>query len=318
VARNYRQVVDYLTPAWLREGEGGAILYVLNLLLDVSSGKLRAGLEARFPSRAGESAAALIGQDRGLLRGRTETLEHYAARLAVWRYPRGHRVRGSAFALLTQLREYFGGGKAWSIDASGTRHDIDSDGVESYSYGGAWTWDSVAASEWGRFWVGLASDDLSEQPSFDDPDLWGSAIGNPNYTIGVQGLTTYDVTAIRGLLMGRAWKPAGTVAEWLILLDGTPTTDATYAQWSKTSTGVRVAARDSAFRYVSLDPDRNNTYAGDPTDYAAEVTMPDGSTYVGDATNWHATITMPDGSTYTPDSSVYDTQVLLPDDGSIP
>ena len=318
MARNFRQVYTHLVPGWLSEGEGGAILWTICTLLDLASGKLRAGLESRIPSRAGESAAALIGRDRGLLRGRTETLEHYAGRLAAWRYPRGHRVRGSAFALLTQVREYFGGGAAWSIDASGTRHDIAEDGTESYSYGGSWTWDSLAASEWARFWVGLSVDGLSEQPAFGDSALWGGAVGDPNYSIGVQGMSSYDANAIRGLLKGRAWKPAGTAGEWLILLDGTPTPDATYAQWSRTDTGVRVAARDTAFRYVSLDPDRNNTYAGDPTDYAETVTLPSGGTYSGDATTWHASITLPDGTTYAPDASVYDAEVLLPDDGSSP
>src|SRR6187549_1469002 len=104
-----RSIYKFLVPSWLSAGDGGLVLDTLTDQIDDSVEKMRESLVARFPTYAQDDALTLIGQDRLIPRGRAETSEHYAQRLIAWRYPRGHRVRGSAFALLNQVSEYFGG-----------------------------------------------------------------------------------------------------------------------------------------------------------------------------------------------------------------
>ena len=108
-----------MVPAWLYSGDGGLVLQSLAQLQDDYAARARAALEMRFPSRAADDALAELGRDRAIPRGRTETSAHYAARLIAWRYPRGHRTRGSAFALLEQVSEYFGGILAKTRDVAG-------------------------------------------------------------------------------------------------------------------------------------------------------------------------------------------------------
>src|SRR6187455_2560539 len=109
MARTFRQLFRWLVPSWLAgEGattedepaehhDGEKVLLSLAVIKDAWLESLRQGLNARFPSRGPETALALIGRDHGIVRGRDETAAHYAERLIAWRYPRGHRVRGSAY-----------------------------------------------------------------------------------------------------------------------------------------------------------------------------------------------------------------------------
>lgn len=321
MALNFRNTLLRIVPHWLSADEGGKVLHVLGLLVDASAERLRQGLDARFPSRTGPSALALIGQDRGIQRGRSETDAHYAARLKAWRYPRGHRVRGSAFALLEQISEYWGAIADWVIDANGTRHDRSAAGVESYSYGNSWTWDSLTGLA--RFWVCVdGSSAFLEHPDFGDANLFGGSLGTGGaYVWGMTGWTYDDTRAMRRLLTGRAWRPSGTQPEWLIVsLDGSePAPDATWERWSKNSAGAgdqvgtQVAARSADFRYISLAPAHNNTYAGDERNFPASVTLCDASTSAGDD-SWVASTTLPNGSTSTGDDS-WVTSVQLIDDG---
>jgi hypothetical protein len=322
MAKTFRQVYKWLVPPFLLEGEGALVLESLSAIVDSATQRLRSGLEARFPSYAGESALALIGRDRGIVRGRSETAEHYAARLIAWRYPRGHRVRGSAFALLEQFSEYFGGVDCWTIDVRGSRHDRTAAGEESYSYGNAWDWDGEGATpNWGRFFVVLDLEGIaSEQLEWSDPDLWGGAFGDPDYTIGQLGINHEDVLALRRMMTGRAWKPAGVRAEWVIVsLDGTePTPDGTWLHWSRNVAGVQTPTRSAAHRYWSLSPAHNNVYAGDPDSFAETFPMLDGTTYDGDPTSFPTSFTLPGGSTYSGNPDNFPSSLQLVDDGDIP
>lgn len=251
MAINFRSVLQYFVPSWLGapDSEGAKVLLTITTLIDGSVEHMRQALEARFPSYAGDSALKLIGKDRGIVRGRSETAAHYAARLKRWRYPRGHRVRGSAFAFLEQLAEYWGGVHCWTIDVKGNLHDRTAAGVESYSYGNPWNWDGVAPTpRWGRWWTVL---DVSPLPAVIPwPQVLG-AYGNSlqpgrGLTIGQQGVTPEDCRTIKGLLKGKhPWKPSGTLGEWLIVsFDGSPPVpDGGWLTWQ---------GRDPAFRYWSL------------------------------------------------------------------
>ena len=338
VRKTFERAFRFLVPAWLTEGHGDAVLRSLTRQIDENVDRFREGLNARFPTRAVNTSGALelIGQDRGLIRGRAETAAHYAARLVAWRYPRGHRVRGSAFALLNQVSEYWGGVACQTIDANETLHERDEDGNERFEYGHSWTWDVVAG--WSRFWIVVdGSSFADEHPDLGDPDLWGGALGTSGYTIGQTGVQFEDVQAIRRLLTGRAWRPAGTQPEWLVLTidpllslgirtfdetfeetfgDPQIVPDASWAHWSKQNgSGVQVATRDPRCRYWSLDPEHNNTYAGDPDLYCVAMTMPGGGTYAGDPDTYPASLTLYDGSTYAGNPASFPAALRLPDDG---
>jgi hypothetical protein len=256
MASRFRLLYPWMIPGWLYSGDGGKVVHALATVVDAVVERTAQGRDQRFPSRANESALAELGYDRGLVRGRSESASGFAARLPTWRYPRGHRVRGSAFALLEQIATYLGGVvTSWTIDASGTRHDRASDGNESYSYGNAWTWDSVAASEWGRFWVNVYSPSLTAQEGF-GATLWGGSLGAPEHALGISGMTEYDANALRGLMRGRhPWRPAGTTGQWLVVsTDGTePSPDATWARWGKLDGTDYIPSRVTASGDIDQD-----------------------------------------------------------------
>lgn len=257
MARAFRKLLGYLLPYWAADDEAdGAFSFSLAALIDIDMQRARSGLEARFPSLAGKSGLALAGRDRLIYRGRDETDSHYAARLRRWRYPRGHRIRGNTFALLEQISEYFGGGfDLWGIDRSGNRREWSATGEESYSYGNAWTWDSTAAAYWARQWIVIdGSDVFREQPDFGDASLWGGALGETGYCVGIRDASYQDWRAIIRLTQGpHRWLPAGTQGEWIIVsMDGTdPVPDATWEDWS-VSVDVGWLTFDGANDYVTM------------------------------------------------------------------
>jgi hypothetical protein len=316
----WRSIAKFLVPSWLQ----GPVVDSLAQMVDDFSAQARAGLEARFPSRADDDALALLGVDRGLVRGLSEPSGHYAQRLIGWRFPRGHRVRGSAFALLDQVGNYFGGLYSWTIDILGNKHTRTAAGDESFSYANAWNWDGSLA-ELARFWVVidptqapiLGASKIIAWPSLGVAATWGGALDLPDVSIGMQGFTPDDADLLRELVNGIVpWKPLGSRAAWLIVaLDGTtPVPDGTWLHWSKNVAGVQVATRYAGARYVSLYP-LNNLYLGDPTNYPLFFTEPDGSLYAGNAASWPATVPLPDGSTYAGNAATWSATIDLVDDG---
>jgi hypothetical protein len=221
----FRTAFYKLLPRWATSGEHEKVLYSLGAVKDIFVQAFYDGLTARFPTYAGASALALIGEDRGIPRGRTETAPHYAERLKRWRNPRGHRVRGNAFALLEQVSEYFGGIQVESIDVAGNHFVRDADGTESATHGESWDWDGDTAS-WSRFWLILRP--LPEALEFRGWGTWDEAAAEfatwddwaaTGATWDSSGATPEDVAAIRGLLRPPvAWKPAGTRGEYAIVV----------------------------------------------------------------------------------------------------
>jgi hypothetical protein len=321
MARNFRSLFRWVTPSWLHTGEGEKVLHALTTIIDASTERVLQGLDARFPSRTGADALQLTAVSRGLIRGRSETDAHFAARLKRWRYPRGHRVRGSAFALLDQVSEYFGGVMCQTRDVNGTTHGRLANGIEYLVYDGTWLWDDTPSTQWARFWLFVDLTGIAlPQPDFGDPDLWGGELGLPGHSIGYQGFTPEDANAIRRLLEWRPWKPAGARAEWLILATGplAVAPDGAWRYWSVLVDGHQIAARYDGYRYVSLSPQSNNTYSGYPENFCIDSGMPDGSVYGGDPTSFPNNATMPDGSVYAGNPSSFPTSVLLLDDGDAP
>lgn len=320
MARNFRTLLPRIVPSWLSEGDGGKVLFVLGAMLDVSLQRIRDSLEARMPGRAGASAQALIGADRGLPRGRAESNLAYAERLRRWRWPRGHRVRGGAPAWLEQLAAYWGGVVGYSVDVAGNRYDIAADGAVTATHGTSWQWDAGATLGRARFWTVLdMRDRFTAHPT--DWDLAYGATWDPDsdYTIGQLGAVPADALALRRLLTGdHSWKPAGSRGEWLVMLIGAAdvTPDAAWARWSYVDgLGVRQRARSDAARYWRLN-DTVNTYAGDPTLWTGAPLPAEAEAYYeGDPAVWPASVDGPDGTTYTGDPTQWAVDALLPDDG---
>lgn len=312
----FRTIFKYLVPSWLYADDGGLVLESLTQVVDDYATRAREALELRMPTRVADDALAELGTDRQILRGRSETSAHYALRLLGWRYPAGHRTRGSAFAVLEQISEYFGGILCKTRDVNGGYYTRNADGTESVSLGNTWNWDNTLPyPNWGRFWVEISSAQFSACANFGDAGLWHGALGVFGDSIGVVGLSPDDAAAIRGLFSSRTpWKPAGTRAEWLIVnLDGVaPNPDGHYLHWSKVVAGVRVASRHAGHRYIALYA-ANNKYAGSAA-FNASFTLPGGGTYAG-AVTWPATITLPDGSTYAGDATNWPATITLKDDG---
>lgn len=317
---NLRDALSDLVPAWLYADDGGKVLHAIATLIDASVQLDRDRLEAGFPRRASPSANRLTGKDRGIPQGRTEDPAHYAERLIRWRYPRGHRARGSAWALLEQVSEYFGGLRTATIDVSGNQFVRDALGVETQSAGNTWEWDTHPEL-WARFWVTLystATGPFSEQRDLGDP------LACTDGTLGLRGMTAQDAAAIRNLFARSPitvpWHPCGTSPQWAIVsfngADVVPAGD--YDRWSlPDGTDTQVALRDPAFRYFALATNANR-YVERSTEFVAHVTLPDGTTYDGVAVPvWPNPIAMPDGTLRTDSlSPTFVTGVLLPDDAS--
>lgn len=257
MAKSFVTAYRWLLPSWLSEGDSGKVVESLAGLKDMFIQRARDGLEARFPSRAGDSALALIGADRGIIRGRDESTAHYAARLVAWRYPRGHRVRGNAYAAIEQVWEYFGGLYCWTVDQHARRYTRAVDGTESASnQAGGWDWDATPVTGyWARFWLVI-----EPRPEHLGVKAWpalgavggtwgGGTLGEiaaSGVALGHQGISHQDARTIKRLFKGlRQWKPAGTRAMFAIvsLADhgaGDPAPDGTWGDWY---------GRDPAFRY---------------------------------------------------------------------
>jgi hypothetical protein len=315
--KRFRQIFYSLLPWWLTNGEGELVQYVLGLMRDHMATRARLSLEARFPSRAGASALALIGADRGIIRGRAETRDAYVNRLKAWRYPRGHRVRGDA--------QYWGATDldVFTVSQNLVRNRREPDGTETTTYSTEWNWDNGDPAHWGRFWVVMLCQPamgVDYTPYFGDPSLW--EYNDVTACIGLTGVTPEDVVAMRRLLRGRAWKPAGVRAEWMVFSKDAvePVLEAgDWGRWGVDSGGVRVAARSADYRYVSLSPEANNTYPQGPTRWPATVTLVDGTTYDGDPTSFDVTaVPLPGGRLYTGNPTRFPVKVQLVDDGDAP
>lgn len=339
MALNFRQYFKFAVPSWLSEGDGGKILHSLALVKDALAQRARDGLEARFPSRAGDSALVLMGATRGILKGRSETDAHYAARLIGWRYPKGHRVRGNAYALLDQICEYWGGVRCYTVDVHGAWHVRGSDSfasttysrdAEAYAYTTGIhfeTWYTEDHSNnWSRFWVVVCANQqlpgVVAAPNYGDPTLWGGATGTLGYAVGLAGWTPDDTTAMRKLMRPPwAWRPAASSPEWMIVqladwtLGALPTPAATWARWSSNVAGTQTPSRDPAYRYISLNPEGNNTYAGDPANYPAATYEAGGTTYAGSPANFPLSAVLPNGTVYAGNPAIFPASVQLIDDG---
>ncbi len=257
---DFRSTFKTRVPPAIGSGGGEAVLYVQGLLFDVMRQVLRDGIQVRFPSHASASGLTKLGQDRGIPRGRTEPAENYAERLKRWRNPRGHKTRGSAFALLEQIWEYWGAIRCWTIDVNENRHVRTYAGAESVEYGYPWDWDGDLSRRY-RFWFVL-------EPVPDRADIeiiegvegeWESSIdhdhGGP-YCAGFRGMTPSDWDAMRRLYTSRnPWKPAGTLQQFAVVHTGDYTSETVptpTGNWDDIHERINVELANPTIRFVRL------------------------------------------------------------------
>ncbi len=312
----WRHAFYKLVPSWLSTGDGEKVLYALGRLTDGFIERARRSLTARFPTYSGPTGLALLGDERGILKGRNEDNAGYARRLRGWRGPNGHQVRGTPFAVLFQIWNYLGGLECQTLDTAGNVYTIDTAGTRTATHGGSWDWDGDPA--WYRFWLRLKPADATflrlgfhGEVAFTTEELL------PGEAIGLAGMSAGDADTVRRLFTGpHPWKPAGTKAEWMIVADGTVSIvpDGTWHNWSKNDGGVQVQARPNTARYIALRS-ANLDYAGDPTNYPDEIKNMKNTAVPGDPTNYPATLTLPGGASYDGDPTNYPATIRLTDDG---
>jgi len=235
--RRFQDIWVHLVPGWLQNGAGALIQQAQGALLDMFAERMRQTALLSFPSRCPSDALPEIGHDRGIVRGLFEPELSYRARLIAWRYPRGHRVRGSAPALLDQVSNALRGTVYLTIDARGTQYEL---GVDTATRGVTWNWDGTEGAsigtQWGRYWVVVKSTG-SYWPSFDD-GAWGDTIdADPDVSLAGQGIHSGEVSAVRALASNSSfgWTPAGRRAVCLVIWfegDAMPEPDGTWDDWA--------------------------------------------------------------------------------------
>jgi hypothetical protein len=121
-----------LAPGWLRDPWGAALLKARGAQKDWLADALKQGVKARMPGAAPLDALPLIGRERGITRGRTETVDSYRARLRgaweAWRwagtpygmllafYWAGYRPTAGRVAIQTQ-GDAVAGGRQFTLRA---------------------------------------------------------------------------------------------------------------------------------------------------------------------------------------------------------
>ncbi len=193
--QTFRDTVLRIVPRWLRGLVGGGVLYAIAAQLDLLTDVVRDGVYARFPGRSPQ-ALPIIGRDRRIRRGLSESEAHYAARLPAWLDKHAHR--GGPYALLEQVYEYFApnGFQVELRYASGRRFQMDAAGSIVRDIV-TWTPPGDSA-KWARWWLTYWWPAVIESDGkWGDPGVWGDG--------GVWGanLTAADVRSIR--LIPREW-----------------------------------------------------------------------------------------------------------------
>lgn len=202
-----------LLPSWLTNGEGELLAYSLGLVMDCWMERLRLGIKARFPEYAPDDALNALGRDRKIIRGINEPRAAYAARLLRWLDD--HKVRGTPFALMEQIRAYCQADvMVRTVDRRGNWFTIDRDGVRAYSLNAAnWDWDGGSLANWARFWLIIYP--TAEGLPWTRVENWGTwPWGNATKSIGLSA-DLDQIASVRQIL--KDWKPAGTVCEWVIV-----------------------------------------------------------------------------------------------------
>jgi hypothetical protein len=219
----FREGILRIVPDWLRGENGAAFLYSIGLQLDGLTDALVAGVQLRFPGRYSEESLPLLGRQRRIRRGPDETSEAYATRLNRWLDD--HKFRGGPYALLEQLRAFWGdtfdaelvyySGRRFSMAVGGS---ISRDDIE-------WTFDANAA-KWARWWLFIHwPESIAGDGAWDDPGTWDDG------GVWDSTLTVQDVANLRSV--PAEWNAQHAIGEVVLLSDGLELWDYPQGTWDE-------------------------------------------------------------------------------------
>lgn len=241
VTRKFRTIWKFLVPGWLQAGQGELVLFVQGMLKDAFAERAHQTARMHAPSLCPSDALDFHGRSRALPRGLFEPEANYRGRLTAWRYPEGHRTRGTAGALLAQFQLALRGTHHVIIDARNKRTIAGSGAALPVG----WDWDAVASSQWGRYWL-VCKSVGAPWPSFTDPG-WLAAWGDRDAVLAGSGIASGEFAALRELTSNRrlGWTPAGVQGVQCVLYFGNTFPDPTgdWDDWDN---------RDPAYRYAPL------------------------------------------------------------------
>lgn len=128
-SKTYRDAIRRVMPRWLQGGVAEKIGYAIGVHLDGFVDMLAASVKLRFPNVYTPETLPLIGRERRIRRGPSDTDETYASRLVPWLDD--HRTRGNGQTLLRQVHRYFAPNN-FEVDLvyrSGRRYHMTADGA---------------------------------------------------------------------------------------------------------------------------------------------------------------------------------------------
>lgn len=207
----FRDAIRSSSPPWLQRGLAEKILYTFGVHVDGYADALTAGVKSRFPGLYTFEALPIIGRERRIPRGLTESDAAYAARLA--RFFTDHQLRGGPYALLSQLFIHYSPA-AFPIDlvyyAAGRRFAMDVDGNVERDLT-SWNPDTNTA-KWARWWLFYYTDEWAIDPPTDSelqdlrliPRQW-----NAGHPLGYIVLFSSDAE-LWGWPPGHLWGESGT------------------------------------------------------------------------------------------------------------
>lgn len=207
------------SPRWLQGGNAEKVLYSIGVHLDALVDAAVLAVKFRFPNLVTAETLPLIGRERRIARGPSNTDAVYANRLRTWR--QDHRKRGGPISLLNQLGAYYD--HLFAIDLyyvpsltrDARRFALSVGGVITWTLDAAWTAYFNASLDGnelrrGRWWLKYA------WPSTVSNDgTWGSGGTWDDGGVWDSGLTPAQVADL--LVVPTEWNTAH--AHGMIILD---------------------------------------------------------------------------------------------------
>jgi hypothetical protein len=226
-------------PVWMSRPNIKRFVSSMILLADLGIQALNESLFARFPGLGTPTALPLIGKDRGIPKGMSDTSATWAAKLIKWidRW----RTAGSQRAVAQAIQDYCTDApRVRVVNRNGCMTTLEHDGSFSFEIV-TWDWDSLSHPRrndpdepyWSELFIVVYT------PPWDVSPPWGTS-SVPDQGLG-QLCPRVDVDAIKALL--EQWKSAHTYVRAVLwsydatLFDPSmPATmpDGTWGSWSYT------------------------------------------------------------------------------------
>jgi hypothetical protein len=255
-----RDSLDRVSPVFLRGPNGEKLRAGVTLVLDALVQLAEMGVKARMPDLAPEDALPLIGRDRRIRRGFIESSASYRVRLKRWLDD--HRIAGSSFAVMQQVRGYMspytprmrvvhtspdGALAKWCT--------LNPDGTKEVHHQSPcnWDWDGQTTAWW-RSWLIIYGSGTPwlQEPDYNDTSPVDAIWGSDQFTWG----STAKADEVRSIqtIVGE-WTAAHQIYQNIIICwddskfsptgSGAGYPDGTWGKWGKRVSGVSQPSRAS-------------------------------------------------------------------------